>query len=183
MGAQEKPKPRRVEMPEYTLEMRDDQCGETKQIEAENLKAAIERAKLETTEWVEGGDWGYDGASIDARWTLTDQSGEELASDSITVEIAPDEESLMKDAGADDDCDHEFISTVEVEGGLKKNPGVWSTGGTSMVLKSHCKFCGLMRTERHTGSQRNPEEHDTVEFEMPNDEQLEKMELLVEEDE
>jgi hypothetical protein len=72
---------------------------------------------------------------------------------------------LIAAAGGDTSCDHDW--SAEGEGGCSENPGVWSTGGTSMVFHTHCTHCGLIRIERSTGSQRNPGEHDTVEYQMP----------------
>ena len=87
------------------------------------------------------------------------------------IEIEPDHSSKIIEAcgryegcGSDPD-DHDWTS--EGEGGCDQNPGVWSTGGTSMQFASHCRKCGLRRIEKHTGSQRNPGEHNTVDYEMP----------------
>lgn len=151
----------------YTLEMRDDQCRETRTITATTLDDAREQADSETTEWVEGGEWGGDGASIDACWTLCDEDGDEVATGSVTVKIEPDHDALIRAAGGDPDCDHEWSS--EGEGGCSENPGVWSTGGTSIVTSEHCSRCGLRRVTRYAGSQRNPGEHDTVEYSQPDD--------------
>lgn len=70
----------------------------------------------------------------------------------------------MKCCGYNPD-DHDW--TAEGEGGCDQNPGVWSTGGTSFVSFTHCRKCGLRRIERTTGCQKNPGEHDTVEYFMP----------------
>lgn len=93
--------------------------------------------------------------------TITDDSDERL----VAVEIEPDHDALMKAAGADTNCDHEWTS--EGEGGCTENPGVWSVGGTAMEFHSHCRVCGLKRVEYNTGAQRNPGEHDTVEYTQP----------------
>ena len=97
---------------------------------------------------------------------------EEIDDGTVTVEIEPDHEWLITEAArlldnSSDSCgndpyDHKWTTDGD------DNPA-WSTGGTSMVLHSHCsrKKCGLHRTEHHTGSQRNPGEHDTVEYEFP----------------
>jgi hypothetical protein len=70
----------------------------------------------------------------------------------------------MGNAGCGDSPDdHDW--TAEGEGGCDENPGVWSTGGTSMMFRTHCRACGLRRTEHTTGYQRNPGDHDTVEYE------------------
>jgi hypothetical protein len=152
----------------FTLEMRDE-CGSTKSVHFDNQPDELE-CESECDDWAKEGEWGENGAEVKTWWTLLDGSGEEIASGSATTEIEPDHESLISAACGDSGCgtspdDHDW--TAEGEGGLNENPGVWSTGGTSMVFKTHCKKCGLQRTERTTGSQKNPGEHDTVEYEMP----------------
>jgi len=153
-------------MPSYTVEMRDEcQGGETITIEADSLQECRQEASDETAEWVAGGSWGDDGARIDAWYIISDEDGDELDRGSVTVEIEPDHDALISAAGGDTECDHDWTS--EGEGGCDQNPGVWSTGGTSMTFCSHCRLCGLHRTEHTTGSQRNPGEHDTVEYHQP----------------
>ena len=51
--------------------------------------------------------------------------------------------------GTAPDCphgEHEFLSTLEHEGGLKENPGTWGHGG-ACIIKSHCMHCGLPKTD------------------------------------
>jgi hypothetical protein len=120
-------------------------------------------------EYVEGGDWGNEGACIKVRvWRVgIDENGKDslVEEDFHEIDVEPDTDSMIAAAGGDADCDHDW--TAEGEGGLRENPGVWSTGGTAMVFHTHCTKCGLHRKEYDTGSQRNPGEHDTVEFEQP----------------
>lgn len=150
----------------YELTMQDDQCSHTISIEATSVEDAESQADSETTAWIEDGEWGDDGASVSARWTLTDEDGEEVADGSVTVEIPADEDALIPETECGDSVDdHDWTS--EGCGGLKENPGVWSTGGTSMLFKTRCTKCGLVRFEKTTGCQRNPGEHDTVTFELP----------------
>jgi hypothetical protein len=145
----------------YYLLMRDDGgAEETVELDTDDLDV-IEQ---ECRDWAEGGDWGDDGASVSVYWRLTDEDGEEINTCGVTVEIEPNHDALIR-AGGDIRCDHEW--TREGEGGCDENPGVWSTGGTSMMFRSHCVHCGLIRTEHITGSQRNPGEHDTVTYELP----------------
>jgi hypothetical protein len=82
---------------------------------------------------------------------------------SIVIEIEPNHRSLIKAAGGNPDCDHDWSS--EGEGGCDENPGVWSTGGTTLVFRDHCDHCGIIRTRTDVGSQRNPGKHDTVRYE------------------
>lgn len=172
-------------MADYTIRMRcEDGGSETTTIPADDLDQLRHEADEATHDWLRDGEWGTDGARVSGRWealdddgeTLTDDDGEEVGG-GVEVAIEPDHAAKIKAAcggrhtaeserccGTDPD-DHDW--TGEGEGGLRENPGVWSVGGTAMVFKAHCRVCGLHRTERSTGSQRNPGEHDTVEYEMP----------------
>lgn len=127
--------------------------------------------------FVREGEWGDNGAAVDAAWRLVDQFGEEYERYDITVMIEPNHAVLIRDAVRDhfgryaednvcgfDEDDHEWVSTVAVDGGLEENPGVFATGGTSMAFYSHCKNCKLRREECRPGSQRNPGEHNTVRY-------------------
>jgi hypothetical protein len=161
----------------WTLEMQDD-GGSTETVEFDALPTSDEISEA-CQEWCRGGEWGTDGAAICIGWTLTDDDGEEIDSGGETVEIEPDHAAIIgkacgyewDEAGktirgcGEDPDDHDW--TAEGEGGCDQNPGVWSTGGTSMTFSTHCRTCGLKRTEHSTGSQRNPGDHDTVSYEMP----------------
>lgn len=150
-----------------------DYTGVIEEIEAWNMEEAIEIAK---DLWQEG-DWDDGGDSIQVRVHELNHGGDVVDTAYITVDIEPNHAKLIRAAaGYDDICgedpdDHEWTS--EGEGGMKENPGVWSTGGTSMVFYSHCRVCGLHRTERVTGSQRNPDECNTVEYRMLDAEEME----------
>lgn len=148
----------------YQLSMRDDAGGrQTAEIEAESLHEAITAADEDTTEWVEGGDWGPHGASVNAWWTLSDADGDEVETGSITVEIEPDHDALIHAAGGDVACEHDW--TQEGEGGDDHNPGVFSVGPTRILTVSHCRHCGLRRRYLDLGAQRDHGEHDTVSYE------------------
>lgn len=157
--------PKTTGLTTYTLTMREP-CGgsETVEIEAATLEDAVTEGEERTRGWTSEGDYGHDGASIEAWWVL-EEDGEEVKRGCVTVEIEPDHDYLIRRAGGDPGCDHDWTS--EGEGGCSENPGVWSCGGTAMRSSSHCRCCGLIRVERITGSQRNPGEHDTVEYTQP----------------
>jgi uncharacterized protein (TIGR02996 family) len=146
-----------------------EEGGYSVPLDAGDMDEALEMAEDLARE----GDWGEDGASVDVWVTEENAAGEEMDRQEITVEIEPDHSTLIRKATrhdegrscGDDPDDHDW--THQGEGGCDENPGVWSTGGTGMTFASHCRTCGLHRTEHHTGSQRNPGEHDTVEYEMP----------------
>jgi len=152
----------------FYLNLRDDQCEIDVVLNAETLEDAISLAPSEAEKWCENSEWGIDGAFIDIQWTIyaDEENQEPLEDGSCTVKIKPNRDALIHAAGGDVGCKHEWTSAGE--GGCNENPGVWSTGGTSMLFAAHCTRCGLHRVERHTGSQRNPGEHDTVEYEQPN---------------
>ena len=158
----------------YTITLTDESgCDDTHAIHSETDDAAKVEARESAQElaadWCSGDEWGNDGASIEVRWSLRKSGDEEIDDGTVTVEIEPDHRALILEAGPwEESCgldpgDHEW--TTDGEGGCDSNPGVWSTGGTSMKFSSRCRACGLHRTEHHTGSQRNPGAHDTVEYE------------------
>ena len=138
-----------------------EQSGHSETLDfVEDMDEAVSAAK----ELCEGGSWGDEGASVSVFVTKT-VDGKEIDRRDFTVEIEPDHDALISRAGGDPDCDHDW--TAEGEGGCDENPGVWSTGGTSMTFSHHCRTCGLHRTEYHCGSQRNPGECDTFSYTQP----------------
>lgn len=158
-------------MSEYTLTMRDDGGSEESlTLEAETLSEALAAVANECEDWVSGGSWGDDGASVMVRWTLTDDDGAELDDGSETVEVPPDHAALIgaaigyadADICGDDPDDHDW--TREDEGGCDQNPGVWSVRGTALEIHEHCSVCGLRRHQHLTGAQRNPGECDRIEY-------------------
>ena len=157
---------------DYDLTLTVDAGTEHEQ-DAEAERVADEAAD----EWVRGGEWGHDGACVTCYVEIED-ARYQWRRRSITVEIEPDHRALITAAcddtwdedgrqiagcGADPD-DHEWAA--DGEGGCDENPGVWSTGGTSLAVRRHCRRCGLQRHESYAGPQRNPGEHDTVAYVM-----------------
>lgn len=71
---------------------------------------------------------------------------------------------------------HDWQSPHEVVGGLSENPGVWSTGGTTLVFRECCGRCGAYRRTTSYGSQRDPGQVDTVEYLPPDETSLEWIE-------
>lgn len=98
------------------------------------------------------------------------------------IDIEVDHDSLISAALSGEDretreavkaCSHDWCSP-EFLGGLKENPGVWSTGGTSLAIREVCGSCGLYRSTSVAGSQRNPgEAAESYEYEAPDAESLE----------
>ena len=162
---------------QYTVEMEDDGGSTHSAVitippgtEAEQDAAAWEAAEEAARDWVYDGDWGQEGAIVDVQyyWEDADSTTEDVRR-WVSVVIEPDHEALMRDAGADPDCDHEW--TREGEGGCTENPGVLSGGGSTLIFSAHCTRCGLHRTETRYGIQRNPGQADRVEYAMPNEEE------------
>jgi len=157
--------------PVTTYTYREDGGYTAPIIDASSMEDALEIAR----EMAEGGEWGDNGASISV-WVTQEVDGEEMDREWLTVEIPPNHEALIREAvreaglqivavcGTDPDC-HEW--TGEGHGGCDENPGVWSTGGTGLVIVEHCRQCGLKREQYIVGSQCNPGEHDTVSYAMP----------------
>ena len=130
--------------------------------------------------YVENGDWGTElNGSVEVsvwEYGINEHGDDErLNVEKFSIDLVSviDHSHAIRAAmGRDGGCglspdDHDWTS--EGEGGCDENPGVWSLGGTKIVVKSHCKKCGLKRTEVSVGSQRNPGEGDSVEYEAPDE--------------
>ena len=132
-------------MATYTVSMRDDGGStETTTVEHETGHQAevVAMAEQECRDWAEGGEWGHEGASVDVRYTITDEFGTEVYESSILVEIPANEEAMVREAGGDPDCAH--VWSGEGHGGLVENPGVYGHGG-GVVISEHCRLCGAQR--------------------------------------
>lgn len=105
----------------------------------------VELAERELAAWVEDGDYGPEGGAVAASVSIYNlEAGGEPHIHSVVVTIPPDHEELIRLAGGDTDCDHEWTS--EGEAGCQENPGVWSVG-EKMVFRRHCAVCGVIREE------------------------------------
>jgi len=156
-----------------TLTTYDDSGTEVHEIDADTEEKMREVAEEICgdilTSWESDGD--YEERTM--RWAITDWSGCEVDSDSYTVQIDADHDRLIRDAGGDADCDHDWTS--EGEGGCIENPGVYSRGGTTISTSDHCRKCGLHRDILHRGSQRNPGEAETsVSYRQPEEEDVDE---------
>jgi hypothetical protein len=149
---------------QYQLTMWDGQVTVRQTIDAVDLDDAWLQAEDLAEDWARDGEWGDEGTVVTVYLGL-ESAGHTYPRRSIDVEIEPNHKALMRAAGADPDCDHEW--TAEGEDGDTQNPGVWALGGTALVISTHCVHCGLRRVEHLPGSQRDPGEHDTVEYSLP----------------
>jgi hypothetical protein len=92
-----------------------------------------------------------------ARYTHYDPDGEYgCGGDGVCDAIEPEPECV-------EGLTHTWTS--HGEGGCDSNPGVWSLGGTTYSFSAHCRWCGVRRVETLLGSQRNPDQCDTVCYE------------------
>jgi hypothetical protein len=69
----------------------------------------------------------------------------------------PEPEPEITECGEDDE-DHEWESPVELVGGCRENPGVFSSG-TRFDYRMVCSKCGMYKHSWDVGSQRNPGEN------------------------
>jgi hypothetical protein len=137
-----------------------EDSGASKIIRADSLAEALEDAK----------DWSADGDYLERVMVTVDVEVLEPADD--TNEEIGDHECAEVAAGPEPkepDCarghGHEWRSPKFL-GGCDSNPGVWSTGGTSLAVNEVCIHCGTYRHTACTGSQRNPGElPETVSYE------------------
>ena len=145
-----------------------DESGldEWEMIEVQDREEIADEAEELCHSWAREGEWGDEGAYILTNWEAfiledADDSGY------THTHIEPDHEALIRAAGGDPDCEHEW--TFEGEGGLDENPGVWSCGGTTFVFDSHCRKCGLHKHFVDYGTQRNPGQANSWSYEQPED--------------
>jgi hypothetical protein len=151
---------RMTAMAKYLLS--DDGASET--IEADSMAEALEQAE---ENW-QNGSW--DGKClISVRVAELDDDGEETG-EVEWVDVECGDDPTPPDCS---DEEHDWCSPYEVVGGLDSNPGVWSRGGTTLVIKRVCRNCGCYKIETHYGSQRNPGQCDTVEYQDADEDSLE----------
>ena len=159
----------------YTVALGTDSVETTEVIKAYTLAGAEYLAEQRAQEWLEDGEFvseDGEGFEVQATWQIFNgfnndnlpALGSRVAYGNVTYTILPDHDLLIEKAGGNADCEHDWTALYEVEGGMKENPGVWSTGGTTYVHADHCSKCSLARKQTNYGSQRNPGQVDKVEY-------------------
>jgi len=160
----------------YTVAIGTDSVETTEAIKAYTLAGAEYLAEQRAQEWLEDGEFvseDGEGFEVQATWqifggmNLNDNLaslGSRLAYGNVTYTVEPDHDLLIEKAGGNAGCKHEWTALYEVEGGMKENPGMWSTGGTTFVYADHCSKCSLARRRTNYGSQRNYGQVDKVEY-------------------
>jgi len=146
---------------EYDLTIWDDtthRWDPSPTVIAPDLATAKELAWDYVTADIENGDYGQDeegGARVLVCVSLSE--GEEVVyKEQRYIDIEPDHDELIREAGGDPDCEHEW-----------EEKSVHAFGGTAFGHVEQCARCGLVREEYVTGSQFNPGEHDVVRYFMP----------------
>lgn len=149
-----------------------DECGNDLIVQAGSLNEALDIAK----------DWALNGAweskrevsvfavrfDTNERYGGSDPRGSEMkARKWATVEVGEDPEPPSCVGRS-----HDWRKPHRVVGGLRENPGVWATGGTTHTYLSVCRHCGAYKRKVEHGAQRNPGQVDTVEY-LPADENSE----------
>lgn len=150
-------------------EMRED-SGASEIIESDSIEQALDIAR----DWAADGDYD-ERCMVRVYVTEIDDNGEPVGDDaSDEVEAGPEPKAPPCTDGGTDDDDHDWQTPHGLVGGISENPGVWSTGGTSMSFAYVCARCGARKHESHTGSQRNPGELPvTVTYSAPTEASLE----------
>jgi len=147
-----------------------EESGYEENFEAESHSEAIEYAE----DRLRNGSWGQDdagfiGCQVTAYIAELDEDGEtEVWDRHVSVDLEPDEPDCDSDAG-----EHDWRPNPD--DGCTENPGVWSLGGTTISSVDFCLHCGLRRKQITRGSQRNPGEADTTEYEPADDDLIEKL--------
>lgn len=115
----------------------------------------LSAAEAACESWMGDGEWEPESEVSGAVYPTGGKPNSHDHPVSITIDAAPEPDCV-------DGEEHDW--TPEYEDGCRENPGVWSTGGTSMTFVCHCRHCGMERTQHTTGSQCNPGEHDTTTY-------------------
>lgn len=169
-----------IDLHYYTLELSIEggQLGSTEIELCDTEDALLSKDDLLDTiyDWVIEGDWDPKGAIVPVDYILwtnkIDEDGYIIDHGTVEIHLEPDHEALIKlavsEAGYTCQCNNvlncEHNWSRENEGGCNENPGVYSTGGTTIIINEHCTKCGLHRAWTRYGSQRNPGQSDLVDY-------------------
>ena len=127
-----------------------EDSGASKIIEADSLDDVLDMAQ----------DWSADGVydervMVSVQAVELDDDGDPTGPTAHgEVAAGPEPKPEPSECGADDD-DHDWQSPIELVGGCRENPGVFSTG-TRFDFYAVCARCGMRKHSWDQGSQRNP---------------------------
>lgn len=175
----------------YKITLSDGNVWETTVIEASSMPEATTQAEALARDWVTDPGWeagvlAVASVDVEGPFLLADcEDEDEDEYEEVRWDVEhyhePDEAVLVRELTSDPryrECEHDFVADYSVVGGLKENPGIWSLGGTSLLAKTVCRHCGIIRKELNRGSQRNPYEAPwEVSFDLPIEEMAEEDEL------
>lgn len=65
--------------------------------------------------------------------------------------------------------EHRWVSSFTCCGGIPSNPGVWNGLGGSLVYKTVCQFCGMLKVERRDWTGEHHDKVDVIKLEPRND--------------
>ena len=135
----------------------DDESGCVSTLEAASWDEAMKSA----ASYMDEGDWNADECGTQqigyTVYRLPAGSDAELGDNNwidrdVLYELdCPSKTAVHVQQPTEPDCtetEHDFIATKQDDGGLEANPGVFGHGG-SVVIKDHCRHCGLPRTTDH----------------------------------
>lgn len=130
---------------DYVATLTDDSGTETETIRATSDDEAIALATAWAEELLGAAEYGPGGGTSSGRLTVM-QDDRRVYADGVDVEIAADEDELIRQAGGDPRCAHDWQPG---EGGLDENPGVWGIGGAAILSRERCARCGVIRDTIH----------------------------------
>lgn len=155
--------------------------GVTEDFYAESLEAAIEYGR----DWIEGGEWGTSEEGVYRTLKLSacvrplvydedgdlDEQATDDGEDHDCTGTYSDELPECKAGANDPEADeqgHVWVSSHTCCGGIKENPGVWAGQGSSLISKTVCRCCGMLKTEHSHGREQH-DQSDSVKLDERND--------------
>lgn len=102
-------------------------------VEADSAEAALDECGEPSI-----GDYGDGTETQTTTWyAINEEDADDKASRKYT---------MQPDAPSCTEAEHDWRSPLAIVGGIKENPGVWSTGGASITMIECCMHCGCKRT-------------------------------------
>ena len=119
-----------------TYIMREMDTDATEKITATSLDEAKQKLK----EWAADADWCESEATVYVDYALLNDEGQTLYEHTYRTDPTPP-------SCVEDQEEHDFVATVEIEGGLVENPGVWGHQG-GITISTHCVHdgCNIHKT-------------------------------------
>lgn len=134
-----------------------EESGHTEDLEADDMDEAEGMAE----DLLRNGSWDEEGGWVSAVVTEYDDDGEEVNFRNVNVLLEPKEPDCAEE-------EHDW--TLDGEGGLKENLGVWSIDNGAILTRSHCRNCNVI-CETISGDCNPPQcgNRDGVTYKLPTD--------------